>query len=160
MIAPIQPEPNGLPESLGDYGGGISAKRSDQQTLRLIERAVKGGWGIRRNRRRAIAAKMEDEALDESNEVRDRIRAGSVVRAMVADDRAVAMKLLDKIAPDQHEMTHHVAELRQALGAARQDREYVELERRRAIADGIQSGTNGHNGHAGQMDDGPAPRFG
>lgn len=85
------------------------------------------------------------------------LRVIGQLKKMNAD---ITMKLLDKAAPDQHEHTHHVGELRQALSDARTDKSFVELERQRALAHGGVAGANGSNGKSRPMGDGPAPRAG
>ena len=59
------------PESLGDYGGGISENRSNQQTQRFIRRAIRERWLIPEQFREALINRQIKEAIDPNNTARE-----------------------------------------------------------------------------------------
>lgn len=69
------PKANGqaknLPESLGDYGGGVSADRVNLQNTRLIERAVRERWPIPEEAREAAIARQAAIATSECSTPRE-----------------------------------------------------------------------------------------
>ena len=53
--------------------------------------------------------------------------------------------------------SHTIEQLRAALDEARRDQLYVELRRAATIRHGLDTGANGHNGHAGSVANGQSP---
>lgn len=158
MIAPINPEPSKPEGGGGELFARADNLRSDAKLAsRMISLGVVTEGQIDRLFRKGmrLAGKRAD-----AGDARGYAACMSIPIAAARLAQNERHKLLDKLVPDQHEHLHSISELRQALVDARQDREYVELERSRAIEDGRKSGANGHNGHAGPLDNGPAPRFG
>lgn len=76
------------------------------------------------------------------------------VTPIVKHNAEITMKLMDKVVPDQHNLTLEVTELKKALAAGREDERYVQLERERALKNGSVAGANGHNGQSRQMGNG------
>ncbi len=136
-----------------------------REDLVLIRRAVREGW-LPPDR----LLELRDRMMDVSrNGKTPTLRLGAAKVAVQIEKLCldgfvhvhnVEMKVLDKEIPDKHDHTHHVDELRKALAEGREDERYVQLERERALKNGSQPGVNGHNGHAGPMGNGAAPRFG
>lgn len=99
-------------------------------------------------------------ANDKNESSRNRSMALGIVERVARLNVAVLLKAADKVTPDQIEHVHHVAELQEALKTAREDEQYVAMERERALTNGSVPGLNGHNGKPGPMANGSAPRFG
>jgi len=71
-----------LPESLGDYGGGISANRDSIETTRLIERAVKNRWPIDEKYKQAVVNRQVQIAIDKQSSNREAISAAKCLVSM------------------------------------------------------------------------------
>lgn len=144
------------PDPVGDIGG----LRPGIYDTRLIERALRERWPIPDKYREPIINRQVRIAMDPSSSNRESTSAARCLVSMEQQNADIALKMLDKLVPDQHEHQHHAAELQDALAKAREDEQYVSMERRRALTNGSQPGTNGHNGHGGPLDHGPASRAG
>lgn len=128
--------PAELPESLGDYGDGISETRVNQQTARMIQRAVKQRWPIKPEWREGLLKRQVAIAVDPNSKPRE---ATSAFRAIVS---AEAQNQADEIPPDvppqvavqvnvdskEREPDYTLGELVEAIHAA--DDDLAELVRR------------------------------
>ena len=155
MIAPNHEDKQ--PDSSGDYGGGVSARRVSMTHTRMIERALREGWPIPDEHRPAIVSRQVRIALSKSSSPREATSAARCLVSMEQQNLERVFKVIDKVIPDQHEVRHTAEELREVVEATRRDETYVQLERQRTVAAGPHAGTNGHNGHAGPLANGAAP---
>lgn len=73
-----------LPDVVGDYGEGISAKRVGLQNTRMIERAIREGWPIPDEYRKPIIDRQVKIAVDPSITPRE---STSATRAILMAER-------------------------------------------------------------------------
>lgn len=157
MIAPANPNDDKQPKLLGGLGGSSLRPRGIRDT-RMIERALRECWPIAQKKRRPIVERQVAIATDPESSPREATSAARCLASMSAENAAIALKLLDKVVPDQHEVNHTAEELRAVVDEACRDETYVRLQRERAAQYGAIAGTNGHNGHAGPLGNGKAPK--
>ena len=149
-----------LPDSLGDYGGGVSAKRVRMEHTRMIERALREQWPIPDEFREPVVKRQVRIAIDPESSPREATSAARCLVSMQQQNQEAILKAIDKLVPDQHEVTHRADELQDALDKVRQDADYGRLRRAAAVGHHTQPRLNGANGKHGPMADGQAPRDG
>jgi len=159
MIAPANPNEETPDESTGGLGGGTLYAKGTRDT-RLIELALREGWPIPEKFRRPVVRRQVRIAIDPASSPREATSAAKCIAMMSAKNADIALKLLDKVIPDRHEVNHTVEEIQAIVEETCRDETYVRLQRQRAAQHGLVAGSNGHNGHAGPMADGEAPDAG
>ena len=128
MIAEPHPEP--VEPDEGGLGGGALRPKGIRDT-RLIERALREGWPIRRKYRKPIVERQVSIAVDPESSPREATSAARCLVVMSSENAAIALKCLDKIVPDQH--AHQLSgEVKHSLLDLQADNEYVEYLRHRA----------------------------
>jgi len=128
MIAPNQDE---QPESFGGSGGPCVLPRGRADTA-LIERAIREQWPIADEYRKPLVDRQVRIALDPTIGERESTSAFRSLLFANQQNLDVAMKALDKIAPDQHQLTIGL-ESRVAVKTLFNEPEYVEFLRYRTV---------------------------
>ena len=131
--------PGLLPDSLGDYGGGIHSTVDGMQTTRLIEKALKQGWPIPDEYRKPVVNRQVQIAIDPQSRPGESTRAARTLAMMDRQNKEVALRLLDKAIPDQHEIRHGV-EITEVAAQIEADEDYVNYLNHRACESDTQSG--------------------
>jgi hypothetical protein len=141
-------------ETLGDYGGCVSARRVSLETTRMIERAVRERWPIPDEARGKVVNRQVRIATSKRSSPREATSAARCLAAMDSQNLAAEHKAIDKLLPDLVNVSQTEGEqVRRNLADALQAPEYVEYIRQRALAEDTQPSpvcTNGQsrNGHA------------
>ena len=121
-----------LPDSLGDYGGGISAKRIHLETTRLLERAIRERWVIDEQHRAPIVQRQVTTATDSEASNREATSAARCLVGMESQNLDVLFKLLDKQSPDLVDVQHS-SEKRQSIEELQGEDDYLDYLRQRNI---------------------------
>ncbi len=97
MIAQNNDEPS---EPVGDIGG-LRAKGLND--TRLLERALRERWPIPDQYREPIINRQVRIAMDPNSSPREATSAARCLVSMEQQNADIALKMLDKLVPDQHE---------------------------------------------------------
>ena len=108
------------------------AQRHGTSLSGLIERALRQGWPIPQRRRQKITERQCDIAEDPQSSPREATSAARCLAMMSSENAAIALKLLDKVVPDQHEIGGSV-EHRVGLQTLLEDPDYVRYLRDRTV---------------------------
>jgi hypothetical protein len=135
----MTPSNNNDPASpVGDYGGGISAKRIRLENTRLLERALREHWPIPNKYRKPVVDRQVKIAIDPGSSAREATSAARCLASMSSDNAAIVLKLLDKVAPDQH--AHTIDDNTASIEKLLTEAEYVEFLRNRTSHEDCDSG--------------------
>jgi hypothetical protein len=115
---------------VGDYGGGVSAKRIRLENTRMLERALREQWPIPDEYREPIVKRQVKIAIDPDSSSREATSAARCIVSMQSQNNEIALKALDKISPDQHEH-HGTIEHRHGLAELLAEQDYVGYLRNR-----------------------------
>lgn len=122
-------------------------RRSD---LLLLERALRRGFRVPDVVLQNGASVVANILASPEASNRDRLRAFSVLVAAEQVNVQLALKAIDKRFPDKIEVTDEKTPALMALAAElRNDHDYVEFQRQRALSCDTQSGAAGTDGHRG-----------
>ena len=145
-------------DPVGDYGGGISAKRVHLEDTRMLERALRERWPIPEQYREAIVSRQVRIAVDPGSSAREATSAARCVVSMEGHNLADEHKRIDKRLPDLHAVGGLV-EHRVTVAELLEHPEYVEwLREQERQADSLPSDAsqNGHAGNGQPVADGPS----
>ena len=135
-----------LPESLGDYGEGVSEDRVNLETLRIMKRAVLGGWGIKQEWRETMARLIVTKAVDPNSSTRTLVTCARMLKEMNSQDMAIMFKLMDKVVADKVDHGQE-DQARMDIGLLLENPEYVEHLRQQAVLE------DSHASNAGSLSD-------
>lgn len=131
---------------------GIARYKED----RLLRRAIKEDWPLTAEQRKRILDRQIDIATDPNQGSRDASRAAAILVNCRKNDNDKLLKVLDKVSPDQHELTGSIEhDHRVTAEELLKSPEYVEwLRQCERNSDARIVCTNGHKGNGKPVDDG------
>jgi hypothetical protein len=154
MIAPHNDDKPRDP--MGDYGGGVSAKRVRLEETRMLERALRERWPIPEHYREAIVTRQIRIAIDPGSSSREATSAARCLVSMEGQNLDDQHKAIDKRMPDLHAVGGLV-EHRVTVAELLEHPEYADwLRERERHSDAGHASANGHAGHGKPVDDGPS----
>jgi hypothetical protein len=131
-------------------------RASGPRDTRLLERALRERWPIPDQFREPIINRQIRIAMDPASSPREATSAARCLVSMEQQNADIALKMLDKIVPDQHK--HEVEgeiEHRLTTQELLAQPDYVEyLRKREQNSDPRLVRTNGHAGNGKPLDDG------